>query len=215
MAESEKSLQEQAAEKTAALMEAGVDPTSVPLRTIKERSDFDPSNPDWSVLGEDLGGGDFISPPVKVYRTSTGAIGRIVPMNEVADEEERMVEKGMIKPDAPFLAKPSMAPVPLDREARAIVVDMMAVRLWKWYQALPPGKAYNPIRDGIPRDITPGDPASLQPGTAALVPASASEIVAWFKSIIGARAEFINSQTIGKPWRTDVVDTLRIHRNPR
>jgi hypothetical protein len=75
---------------------------------------------------------------------------------------------------------------------------------------------YNPIYDGIPPDQSGTDPRALQQkrGDASLVPASAVEILEWFSRLIGVRAEFINEGTIGPGYKTDAVNTLRIHREP-
>jgi hypothetical protein len=219
MPETERTLEEEAAERSAELEAEGVDPTSVPLRTITGRSDFDEHNPDMSVLGEDLGDGVYAAPePVKIYRDAKGAMVRTVPLSEVAEEEERMRAEGLLGEDPPpMVADPSTAPRPLDRQERVDVVESMAIKLLLNYQETPRGVMYNPIYDGIPWDAMGTDPRSLEQkqGSPDLKPAGAVEILEWFKRIIGTRAEFVNKSSIGQGWAPDAVDTLRIHRDAR
>jgi hypothetical protein len=211
----EETLHEEAARRAKELEEEGVDPTSVPLPTITGRSDFDEHSDDYSALGEDLGDGVYAAEePVKMYRDARGNLIRTVPLSEVAEEEARMREDGLLGEDPPpMVGAPSMSPVPMQRHEREDVVDAMALKLYLWYQEQPPGLMYNPIYDGIPHNTSGSDPKALhmRQGDSALKPASTIEILEWFKRIIGARAEIVNEQTIGAAWKQDV---LRIHREP-
>ncbi len=188
-----------------------------PLREITDVA-ADPTD-GFGTEGESLGDGAFISPePIKIYRKADGSIFRTVPLSQVEDAEERFVMDGNLDESSPMLAKPSIAPSPLNRQQRETVIEVMAVRMLDDYGKRPREmNKYNPVYDGIPYDVVPGTRQSLQPGSAKLYPASQTEILEWFKQIVGARAEFINQDRFGKGHKADaadVVNTLRIHREP-
>ncbi len=188
-----------------------------PLREITA-VEADPED-GFGTEGESLGDGAFISPePFKVYKRADGSIFRTVPLSQVEEAEERFVMDGDLSPESSLLMKPSITPTPLNRQQRETVIEVMAVRLLEDYGKRPrEANAYNPIYDGIPLDVVPGHPQSMQPGSAKLYPASQIEVLEWFKQIIGRRAEFINQSRFGKGYTTDakdVVNTLRIHREP-
>ncbi len=205
-------LQDEADELTRQQELAGGIPT--PLREITD-VDADPTD-GFGEEGESLGDGAFISPePMKIYRKADGSIFRTVPLSEVEEAEERFVTDGNLDEASPLLANPSITPTPLNRQQRHTLIEVMAIRLLEDYGKKPRElNSYNPVYDGIPYDVVPGTPQSLQPGTATLYPASQIEILEWFKRIIGARAEFINKDRFGAGYKTDVVNTLRIHREP-
>ncbi len=198
------------------LEESGVAPA--PSRVLESRSDFDPHNPDYSVLGTDMGDGVYeAEEPVKIYRDAAGNMIRTVPLSEAPEEEERLRAEGLLgEAPPPMLVDPSTAPKPLDRVQRVDVVETMAIKLLVDYQNTPRGLMYNPIYDGIPWDTHGTDPRSLEQkqGGPNLKPANAIEILEWFKRIIAVRAEFLNNQSIGMGWQDDAVDTLRIHKEP-
>ncbi len=208
-------LQREADELTRKQELAGGTPT--PLREITDvHADAEDG---FGTEGESLGDGAFISPePFKVYKRADGSIFRTVPLSQVEEAEERFLMDGDLSEESPLLAKPSITPTPLNRQQRETVIELMAVRLLEDYRKKPRElRAYNPVYDGIPYDVAPGSIQSLQPGSNKLYPASEYEILEWFKRIVGVRAEFINQNRFGKGYKSDakdVVNTLRIHREP-
>ena len=185
-----------------------------PLRSITDvRSD---PGDGFGTEGESLGDGAFISPePYKVYKRPDGTVFRTVPISEAEDLEEQFVMDGILPPDSSLLQKPVLNLKPLNRQQRETIVELMAVRLLDDYMKKPRELTiYNPVYDGIPYDVSPGSPQSLQPRNATLTPATTYEILEWFKRIIGVRAEFINVDRFGKGHKADAATTLRIHREP-
>jgi hypothetical protein len=93
-------------------------------------------------------------------------------------------------------AKPT--PVILNRKERHQLKSILAGRLWKYYQQLSrqhPG--YNPFRDGIPKDLPPGDPRNLSGKGVDLQPASDAEIFEWLYKVVGEKASVVDRKRFG------------------
>ena len=166
------------------------------IYNINERSDIDHhQNPkaiqrDLEAEGEDWGDG-FVVQDEMVVVTRSKADGRILrttPMSEALfmkrdpDEYE------------PIEGRPHKAMHPLNLEDQYKLVEILALRLFKWYQAQPPNPLmYNPVYDGIP-ELPFGSSRHLQPPAGTdLYPATPGQVVEWLKtSVIGPRAKIID-----------------------
>lgn len=160
---------------------------------IDERSDVDKHQ---KVKDEDLGdeywGDGFTvnTEPVMVFRGDDGGIVKTVPLSEY-HEQLQYKQESILEEQAPVIT-----PTPLNTADREKLVEILAIRLFKWYAAQPrrPDK-YNPVYDGIP-DVPPGNPANLQPppGTN-LYPAAPYQVLEWLKTtVIGPRVRIQNQK---------------------
>ncbi len=166
---------------------------------IKERSDFDPHQTvHASELGEDWGDGFFVQEePVLVTRdTRTGAILRTEALSQIPglnlynrDEDLEPVE-----------ADPVHSPRQRTTSERDKLVEILAMRLFRYYEELGPQVTmYNPIYDGLP-DAPAGHRELLQPlpGTN-LYPATPGQVYEWMKTqLIGPRVAIVNKK---KGWK--------------
>ena len=159
---------------------------------IVERSDFDR---DQKVrageVGEDWGDGFFVNEePVMVLRGPDGGIVKTVPLSEA---QEAMQEAAEVDP---VVADTVITPTPISRADRDKLVEILAIRLFKWYAAQPrrPDK-YNPVYDGIP-DAPPGSPLNLQPPPGMnLFPATPGQVLEWLKmTVIAPRVRIQNNK---------------------
>lgn len=148
----------------------------------------------------DLGEGFLLhDEPVLVQRGADGGIERLTPLAELPGVH---FERGSLVPDdAPAKeVAPKPTPVPLNREQRRKLVEILAVRLYKNYAteaSLRNLNKYNPIRDGL-HEPPPGSPDHLQPkpGTPFYY-ASEGEVFAWLKKFIGERVQVIDTKKYG------------------
>lgn len=162
---------------------------------IVERSDVDR---DQKVTAKDLGDDDWgdgftvSSEPVMVLRGEDGGIVKTVPLSEWDTMMERKQEEAEKAP--PVEAPPVVSPTPLTTADREKLVEILAIRLFKWYASQPrnPTK-YNPVYDGLP-DAPPGSPVNLQPPAGTnLYPATPYQVLEWLKTtVIGPRAKIVN-----------------------
>lgn len=179
------------------------------IYNIKERDDFDrDERVKASRLGEDWGDGFFVQEePVVVQRNRDGSIRALRPLDDLpgilALDDDPPVEAEPIKP---------LKKIPL--EARQKLVEILALRLFKWYKAQKPDiTKYNPIYDGIPT-APPGAPDNLQPipGTV-MYPASETQVFEWLKrDVIGPRVNIINKRRRLDGFAPDYA--VRISRTP-
>lgn len=154
---------------------------------------------------EDWGDGFFMEPePVLVQRAPDGSIVRTTPLSEIPGVH---FERGGLVPNELTTeqkeakakvvdAKPT--PVPLTRDQRYKLVEILAGRLFRYYQSRGPmDPRFNPFRDGIP-DLPAGSPEHLEPlpGTD-LYPATDAQIMDWLRRFVGERAEVINRNRFG------------------
>ena len=115
----------------------------------------------------------------------------------------------------PEVAEAWTAPVKLSRAQREKLVDTLTLRLFKYYQSLPPdAQKYNPFRDGIP-NLPDGHNKALnsERGQAVgmILNPSTTEVMSWLRKFVGARAQLVNKKE-GYGGIADVA--LRISRNP-
>jgi hypothetical protein len=150
----------------------------------------------------DLGEGFLMQEtPVLVQRDARGSIVRTTPLNELPGVD---YYRGEIEEQAP-----SETPAELTRDERAKLIDVLALKLFNYYRAMPPEQAkYNPFYDGLP-DLPAGSPEHLQPlPTTQLYPASDGQIYQWLQRFVGQRAQVINRNRFGKDNLQDLA--LRI-----
>jgi hypothetical protein len=180
------------------------------MREIVDRSDVDKhSNIDKDDLGEDWGDGFYVQEEfVLVERGPEGEIVRTTPLSEVTT-----LDPGA-PPEEAAPARPIRS-VPVSEREK--LVDILATRLFKWYESLGPSpKELNPIYDGIPTchehptgcwlDCKRKGPKYL---------ASRGEVYEWMKRVIAARVQLINKKQGAVGWQTDAADvSLRINRKP-
>lgn len=190
------------------------------ITEVEDRSDID-QHQDLKTIrreiaegAEDWGDGFFVDyEPVVVTRDAGGLITRTTPISEIpwldADPDEN-----------PVVAAPVTAPGPQRTAAeREKLVDVLAMRLFKWYQSQPPSPTqFNPLYDGLP-ELPPGAPRSLQPlpGTD-IYPATPGQVYEWLKAkVIGPRVQLVNKK---RGWRGYIGDadandvSVRISRSP-
>lgn len=184
---------------------------------IEERSDFDRhQNVKAKDLGEDWGDGFFVQEePVLVTRDKrTGAILRTEPLSSVPwinmDPDDDV---------EPVVADPVHTPRQRTASEREKLVEILAMRLFRWYADRPPSVTeYNPIYDGIP-EAPAGSRDLLQPlpGTK-LYPATPGEVLEWLKmKVIAPRVQIVNKKRGWKGYQADLgADefSVRIQRDP-
>lgn len=145
--------------------------------------------------------------PVLVQRNMWGGIVRTTPLNELPGVD--YTPGGLKYLTEPEVQEEVATPSPIGRSDRHKLVKLLALRLFKYYKAMPPEQQkYNPFYDGLP-DLPAGSPEHLQPlpGTP-LYPASDSQIMEWFVRFIGDRVQVINKNKFGKDNLQDLA--LRI-----
>ena len=182
------------------------------VRTLTERSDVDPhSNLTAKDLGEDWGDGFYVAPEhVLVERGPDGGIVRTTPLSEIPGVDLY----GAANPE-PEQASARPKPVALSREERGKLVDVLTMKLFKYYKNRPKDHpAFNPFRDGIP-EVADADPMNLAPGKSEAVlmhpNPSDTEIYMWLRKFVGARASIVDK----KQGFNGIGDlALRIERNP-
>lgn len=156
---------------------------------------------------EDLGGGFLMQDtPVLVQRGPTGEIARVTPLNEIPGVE--YTTQGILMDGEPEEQEAVPTPAPLPRAERDKLVEILAIRLFKYYRAQGPQvQKYNPFFDGLP-DLPAGSPEHLQPlpGTP-LYPATDGQVYEWLKRFVAARVQVINRNRFGK----DNIQDLAIH----
>lgn len=148
--------------------------------------------------GEYMGEG-FIQQdvPVLVQRGPDGGIVRTTPLSEIPGVS--YTPGGIEWDKKPEEKEAAPTPATLSRDERNKLVDILALRLFKYYRQMPPTQQkYNPFYDGLP-DLPSGSPEHLQPlpGTK-LYPATDAQVYEWLKRFVGARVQVINRQRFGK-----------------
>ena len=176
------------------------------LRNIEHTTLVDTHAPEREIRKElesgaqDLGDGFLLhDEPVLVQRGADGGIEKLTPLAELPGVH---FERGKFVPDdaPPVEGRPRPAPVPLGREERRKLIDILTTRLYKNYAteaSLRNRARYNPIRDGLP-DLPAGSPEHLapKPGTK-LFYASEGQVYQWLKEFVGQRAQVIDTKKYG------------------
>ena len=166
------------------------------------RAELESKNEDW-------GDGFYVSPePVLVTRNQDGSIARTTPLSEIPGVH---FEGGKLRPDEPMEVEERPTPVPLGRDARHKLTEILALRLFNyWRERGPQDPRYNPFRDGIP-ELPAGSPEHLQPlpGTP-LYPATDGQIMAYARKFVGERTSVIEQRRFGKGQLQDLA--IRIER---
>lgn len=152
--------------------------------------------------GEDLGEGFVMQEqPVLVQRGPDGSIVRTTPLNELPGVEYFT--------GAPEDQAPVETPAVLGRADRNKLVDVLSLRLFKYYRQMPPEQQkYNPFYDGLP-ELPAGSPEHLQPlpGTP-LYPATDGQVYEWLRRFVADRVQVVNKNRFGKDNLQDLA--LRI-----
>lgn len=160
---------------------------------------------------EDWGDGFTVFPePAHIIRGPDGGIVSVVPLSEIPGVD--FTARAGTVPDAPPVeADPKPNLVPLPRNQREKLVEILATRLFKYYQQLPRDYPnYHPFRDGLP-DLPAGSPKNLAPDMDKLYPATDGQIYEWMKGFVAARVKIVNKKRGLDGYSGDIRDlALRI-----
>jgi len=155
----------------------------------------------------DLGGGFLMrEEPVLVQRYQDGSIARLTPLSEIPGVH---LSGGKLEPDIPPVeAAPIPVPVPLGRRDREKLRHILATRLFRQYQnSLADRTKYNPIRDGLPKDLDlrmTNEMLAPKKHTV-LVAASQGEVYEWLLKFVAKRAKLIDTKRFGGGTLADIA----------